>query len=309
MGQAPSTPELPPQWSEVLPHITREDVVLSSMKKCRISEDKSVYLNDELFDLDEHVPLALEILNAHPHLKDLRFKLVPGRMPEEKFWAAVFGILNDGGIDVIVGDVGGKVEIDDDYETGDEIDRREDEESNDLNSPLAQSPHHDRTENISQHINEKNYVNIKVKEQQLLISRLQKSLREANHKIRKLGLELHKERKSRHDESISAGGNERQDGGEPNLKHMGSFTHCPKCNTKLTAQRPHKGQWEMHPDCKEFLKLDDHLKENLRKEKEKRMMEVMSQMKFILDTEDLKDTYGKWSCCGKEEYEAEGCAE
>ena len=63
----------------------------------------------------------------------------------------------------------------------------------------------------------------------------------------------------------------------------------------------------MHPDCKEFMKLDDHLKENLRKEKEKRLNEVLSQMKFILETDELKDSYGTWSCCGKEEYEAEGC--
>ncbi len=57
----------------------------------------------------------------------------------------------------------------------------------------------------------------------------------------------------------------------------------------------------------EFLKLDDHLKENLRKEKEKRINEVLSQMKFILDTDDLKDSYGKWSCCESEDYSAEGC--
>ena len=28
-------------------------------------------------------------------------------------------------------------------------------------------------------------------------------------------------------------------------------------------------------------------------------------MKFILDTDDERDTYGKWSCCGGEEYDGD----
>jgi hypothetical protein len=56
------------------------------------------------------------------------------------------------------------------------------------------------------------------------------------------------------------------------------------------------------------LELDDHLKHTWRKEKKKRLDEVRSQMKFILDTDNIKDSYGKWSCCGKEEYAANGCA-
>ncbi len=80
-----------------------------------------------------------------------------------------------------------------------------------------------------------------------------------------------------------------------------------KCTLTLAPQTPHKGTWEMHRDCKDFLELDDHLKDNLRKEKQKRLDEVRSQMKFILDTDDIKDSYGKWSCCGEEEYTAKGC--
>ena len=40
-------------------------------------------------------------------------------MTEERYWAALFGILHDGGIDNIEELVG---KIDDDYETGDEAD-------------------------------------------------------------------------------------------------------------------------------------------------------------------------------------------
>jgi hypothetical protein len=116
MGNAPSVAELPPEWEDILPNINREDIMRSSHKKCRVEEDKSVYLEDDLFDLDEHVPTALAILRAAPHLKDIRFKLVPGILTEERFWAALFGVLQYGGIDI--DHVAGK--IDDDYETGDE---------------------------------------------------------------------------------------------------------------------------------------------------------------------------------------------
>ena len=88
---------------------------------------------------------------------------------------------------------------------------------------------------------------------------------------------------------------------------------CSRCNSVLssssgTPNPKHIGEWEVHPDCAEFMKLDDHLKDNLRQEKQKRLNEVLSQMKFILDTDDIKDSYGKWTCCGLTEYDADGCA-
>ena len=140
-----------------------------------------------------------------------------------------------------------------------------------------------------------------IKAQQAHIARLQKSLREANHKTRKLALELHKERNKRHQDGTG-------DNGGGKVDHSGSVANCTRCNSSLTTpQRQHAGTWEMHQDCKEFMKLDDHLKDNLRAEKEKRLNEVKSQMKFILDTDDIKDSYGKWACCGKDQYDAD-CA-
>mmetsp|Transcript_28823 Transcript_28823/g.52711 ORF Transcript_28823/g.52711 Transcript_28823/m.52711 type:complete len:170 (+) Transcript_28823:56-565(+) len=138
MGNAPSIAELPPEWEDILPNITSEDVINSSRRKCRVV-DQSVYLDDDLFDLDDdnHVPIALAILRDHPHLKDIRFKLVPGKMTEENYWAALFGILHDGGIDIE--DVVGAIE--DDYETGDEVDESTEIGENQVFlPPLAQSP-------------------------------------------------------------------------------------------------------------------------------------------------------------------------
>jgi len=286
MGQATSSPELPAPWLRILPKLTGDDILRSSKTRCRVTEDKRVYLDDEIFDLDEHVPLALQILSAHPHLKDVRFKLVPGRMAEEKFWAALFAILNDGVVNVE--DETDDVKIEDDYETSDEM-----EMDNYCNV-------HTLATKVTQSISSADESNARlpyleeIHAQQELISRLQKSLREANDKIRKLC--------QKHDEEGIINGDEYHKSQYRNHPSM-----CPRCNSKLGSIRPHSGKWEMHPDCKEFLKLDDHLKRNLREEKEKRLNEVVSQMKFILDTDEMKDTYGKWSCCGQEEYDAEGC--
>ena len=134
-----------------------------------------------------------------------------------------------------------------------------------------------------------------IKAQHDRINQLEKSLREARHQTRKLSLELHKERSKQQADAIDA-------------NVVDATQACPRCNDVAYLETTtHKGQWIMHPDCMEFMKLDDHLKQNLRSEKQKRINEVLSQMKFILDTDEMKDSYGRWSCCGSEEYMAKGC--
>ena len=131
-----------------------------------------------------------------------------------------------------------------------------------------------------------------IKAQNDRINQLEKSLREARHQARKLTLELQKERSQQQANDV-----------------VDLVKACPRCNgVAYPETTTHKGQWIMHPDCMEFMKLDDHLKQNLRSEKQKRINEVLSQMKFILDTDEMKDSYGRWSCCGSEEYNmAKGC--
>ena len=327
MGNAASIAELPPEWEGILPNITHADIIRSSRNNCRFDDQtKTVYLNGDKFDLDDddHVPTALAILRAYPHLKDIRFKLVPGKMTEEVYWAALFGILHYGGIDVddLVGKVG------DDYETGDEAEAidisSEDVPQSSFETPgkkPARSPIKGRTpiaklerayydndngdapESNADETNTPPFYLDEIKAQQAHIERLTKSLREANHKTRKLALELHKERTKRHGEGIANGEDNK------GKDHSGLVANCPRCNSTLSTneEQNHKGTWEIDPDCQEFMKLDDHLKDNLRKEKEKRLNEVRSQMKFILDTDNVSDTFGKWRCCGAQEYGAEGC--
>lgn len=287
MGNAPSTAELPAEWEDILPNITREDIMHSAKKRVQ-----------DIFDLNEHVNMALAILRAAPHLKDIRFRLVPNKMKEEKFWAALFGLLNYAGIDI--DDVAGK--NNDDYETGDDdFDDRYGREQSPPHSPPEQKTKNNYDSNgyyesnVDATTTHQIYLN-EFQKQKELIHRLQKSLREANHKTRKLALELQNERNKSIDKAAINGGRE----GSIFCKevHVDSLMNGSSAN----QQNPHKGKWEIHPDCRDFLSLDKHLKLNLREGKQKRVDEVLSQMKFILDSDDIKDTYGKWSCCGEEDY-------
>jgi hypothetical protein len=75
-----------------------------------------------------------------------------------------------------------------------------------------------------------------------------------------------------------------------------------------TSNNQHKGKWVMDPDSIDFLNYPAELKENLRREKKKRLEEVQSNMKFILESDSPKDSNGKWDCCKTTRHDAEGCA-
>jgi hypothetical protein len=64
----------------------------------------------------------------------------------------------------------------------------------------------------------------------------------------------------------------------------------------------HKGEWIMEKDSLDFLEYPEELKENMRNEKKKRLEEVHNQMRFILDSDDIEDTFGEWSCCKSKSY-------
>lgn len=69
----------------------------------------------------------------------------------------------------------------------------------------------------------------------------------------------------------------------------------------------HKGRWIIDKDSLEFLALPEELKSNLRRERQKRLEQVSSTMKFILETDNVQDSHGSWDCCGQTSYNAQGC--
>jgi len=93
---------------------------------------------------------------------------------------------------------------------------------------------------------------------------------------------------------------------------------CGRCRQQVPAAEPTSvacrvhgangsGQWQLSKDAAEFLQFPPELQANLRKEKQRRLAVVHSEMKFILDTDDESKAPGKWSCCSAEEHEAAGC--
>lgn len=71
-----------------------------------------------------------------------------------------------------------------------------------------------------------------------------------------------------------------------------------------SQQHRHPGEWVMHEDCKEFLEYPEEIKENFRKEKQRRIRQVCDEMKFIVDSDKIEDSNGQWSCCGTTTYKA-----
>ena len=68
------------------------------------------------------------------------------------------------------------------------------------------------------------------------------------------------------------------------------------------------GKWIMDQDSIEFLNYPDELKTNMRNEKLKRLNTVREEMKFILDTDNIEDSNGHWSCCNSTTYnDGKGC--
>eukprot|EP00592_Proboscia_alata_P012641 CAMPEP_0194391076 /NCGR_PEP_ID=MMETSP0174-20130528/113626_1 /TAXON_ID=216777 /ORGANISM="Proboscia alata, Strain PI-D3" /LENGTH=335 /DNA_ID=CAMNT_0039185059 /DNA_START=82 /DNA_END=1086 /DNA_ORIENTATION=- len=64
--------------------------------------------------------------------------------------------------------------------------------------------------------------------------------------------------------------------------------------TERTIDTIHKGTWVISKDSADFLEMDDELKQNLRREKQKRLKDVLDEMKFILDSDKVCDTIGEW---------------
>ena len=80
-------------------------------------------------------------------------------------------------------------------------------------------------------------------------------------------------------------------------------------NVPEKERKTHIGTWIMEKESIEFLQLDEEIKKKLRDGKQKRLQDVHEQMKFILDSDDVKDSRGKWDGCGCDSYGGECGAE
>ena len=70
----------------------------------------------------------------------------------------------------------------------------------------------------------------------------------------------------------------------------------------LSLTHNHSGQWDLTKDATEFINLPDNLKETMRKEKTKRIKTVLSELNFVLDSDEQEEAPGKWTCCAATSY-------
>jgi len=75
-----------------------------------------------------------------------------------------------------------------------------------------------------------------------------------------------------------------------------------KTGLSQTTSTKHVGKWMMDKDSEEFLQFPDEIKENMRKEKQRRLKQVQQDMKFILDSDSIEHSNGYWTCCDRKEY-------
>lgn len=186
-------------------------------------------------DVDQlHMNIALYILSLSPTVRNIRFKLVPSRLSENKFWRIMFSF-------ICHGTDGHWKKSKDDVD----ISKNGDDSLNSTDCSFESTI-------------------------QMLRTKIQKQ-----------------------EEEI----------------HQLLMTVTELKNGKLQysnqMEYPHRGKWIIDKESIEFLNLDEEIKETLREGKLKRIQEVHEQMKFILDSDKVEDTRGKWDCCGEIHYKSQ----
>jgi hypothetical protein len=75
---------------------------------------------------------------------------------------------------------------------------------------------------------------------------------------------------------------------------------------KAKEQPPigHTGAWVADQDSQDFMSYPEEVKDNMRREKQKRMQQVEQDMKFIIDSDKVEDSNGHWPCCGETSYKS-----
>jgi hypothetical protein len=66
----------------------------------------------------------------------------------------------------------------------------------------------------------------------------------------------------------------------------------------------HKGEWVMDKDSQDFISYPEEIKDNMRREKQKRLQQVEQDMKFIIDSDEVEASNGHWPCCGETKYKS-----
>jgi hypothetical protein len=220
-----------------------------------------------------HMELALFILKISPILKSIRFKMVPAKISEGNFWNAVFYLLLTEGeqlqlqLQIQEEELGEKmkqVALVIDCEDG--FDATVSGTANETaNASGGMKPLYNPADGQQVY--------------QLLLNKNRKIL-QLQQRILQLQQDL--------DAALQS---------KPQSQSQ-SQSETDECG----KEDSHGGKWIMEKESQEFLALDEEIKSKLRDGKEQRLRDVKEQMKFIIDSDDAKDTRGQWDCCKSRDY-------
>lgn len=217
-----------------------------------------------------HMQVAMFILKVSPSIKKIRFKLVPAKLSESKFWNAVFYLIQSQGVlptTAITSEVGVDVGI------------------HDIGSPPAISP---TVSAVTTSVRGRSQTNALLQQ----ITKLKGQLADLESALEKAS--------GRTTTTASA-----TSPSSSNDKDQAAVV--AKDSPPTTSKSNHAGKWIMDKESQEFMALDDEIKAKLRDGKQKRLNDVLEQMKFILDSDDVKDSRGKWDCCDETTYHSCSC--
>jgi len=214
-----------------------------------------------------HMDVALSILKLSPEIRALRFKLVPAKLSEYRFWSAVFFLLENCtpdslGSTTLLLKVPTKV-------SNEHLNNNTEVDSTQIQDPTTKATTGTSINGSTGSTNVSSSI----------IQRKDKELASLRHQLAKTKEELSLLQEQYAQLKLDS----------ESAKSSGT------CST-------HRGKWIKSQESLEFAALDEELKEKLREGKKQRLKDVEEQMKFILVSDDVKDSNGKWDCCGETVY-------
>jgi len=251
--------------------------------------------------IHSHMEVALLILQLSSEIKKLRFQLVPAKLSECLFWQSIFYILEtyspddlgyletkESAIDTLKSWKKLKMIMNEKLRSDDKDDDNKIHNNGKKLITSTAAQHQSKPKTTSAQSTVDIRVAMKQKDEELTTLRLQ--LTKAKNDLFFLQEQQNKLMKQIQSTSTSS---------------SSASTIMNKNNKQRRYHHP--GQWKINQECREFLSLDEDVKQKLRDGKQKRLQDVLEQMKFILDSDDVKEAYGKWDCCGQGVYDCSGC--
>jgi hypothetical protein len=251
--------------------------------------------------LHTKMEVALFILKTSPEIKSLRFKLVPSKISECHFWSSVFFILeyftpNDLGMTETIIPSTKKKAISS-SSTGSSIITTISNSSGggsggkkgqDVTTAAVVSNVNAAIMNSKECNSNHRVYKIKIQQQNDELTSLRLQLTKAKKEVLSFQQKQQKQQKQLVVDDVTVT--------DTDTNEATTIT-----NTSINL---HAGKWSMSAESNEFISLDEEIKQKLRHGKQKRLHDVLEQMKFIMDSDDVKDSQGKWECCGQTVYDS-----